>query len=464
MTSLTLVVLATWVVALYLRNPLLAVGLGGVTPCGAFVVLGGIAVPTVYASVIFAILAAVLLRMDATASSLARSRGVILLWIFALWVLVVTLAAPFLFEGTRVTALGGAERLLSPVTFLSSSNIAQLLYLFLGVAAAALAAARSETAVWCIYIALAGAAVLSLWRYAGLNLGVPFPTGLFDNSPAFRYIDGAPGGVVRFRGIFSEPSGLAASSLACVAMGASLLFRSRGSRRLLVASGVAAALFDVAQSTSATGVLVAVVLLVAAIGSAVAGLLLRGRRWSPGASVLAVTLLIVGAWLLPIAGAFVQGVVDAKVGTSSYDERSGSDLSSYGLLVQTLGFGVGVGSNRPSSFLAALLAGAGVVGAALFFGVVGRYAFRALPAPRVRPALWALFAILLAKLIASPDLSDTSGAMWLAIGALIGAPLAVRVGDLSGPHRARHRSIEWGGAESRTRLGLALGVRRLSRR
>ncbi|MGT2425250.1 hypothetical protein [Amnibacterium kyonggiense] len=441
MTSLTLLVVASWLFALYRRNPLLAVAFGGMTPSGAFVVLGGIALPTVYASVLFALLAYLLLRIDP--SRPLGLRGITWLWVFALWVVIVTVTAPFLFAGTTVVALGGAERSLGPETFLTSSNIAQLLYLVLGVAAAAMAASRPQNAMWCIYLALAGAAVLSLWRYAGLNLGVPFPFDLFDNSPGFRYIDGAPGGVVRFRGILSEPAALAASSLACVAMGAALLRRCGGVRRVLVLVTTGVAIFNVTQSTSSTAVLVAVVLIIAAVVAAVGGLVLRGRRWSSAASIAAVVLVVVVAWALPIAGAYVQTVIDAKVGTSSYDERSSTDLYSYGLVLQTLGWGVGVGSNRPSSFLAALLAGTGVVGSVLFSGVVLRYSFRASRVSAIRPVLWCLFAILLAKLVASPDLSDTSGTMWLAIGALIGAASAHAA---PAPDRLdrqpRHRTVE----------------------
>jgi hypothetical protein len=443
MSALTLVVVAGWVLALFRREPLLAIAIGGMMPSGAFLVLGGIALPTVYASAIFAVLASVLLRIGARSRTAPPSRGILVLWVFALWVVIVTVAAPFLFSGVQVIALGGTSRALDPATFLTSSNIAQLLYLVLGVACAALAAARPERAVWFVYLALAGAALLSVWRYAGINLGLPFPYGFFDNSPGFRYIDGAPGGIVRFRGIFSEPAALAASSLACVATGVSLLRRVTGGKRVFVIVGTLAAAFNLSQSTSATGVLAAAVLVVVVIVTAVGGLVLHGRRWSVGATTLVVIGATAAIWLLPVAGAFLQGVVDAKVGTSSYDERSGADLYSFGLVLQTYGFGVGVGSNRPSSFLAALLAGTGVIGSLLFFGVVMRYSLRATAAPAVRPLLWALLAIMLAKFVASPDLSDTTGTMWLAIGALIGAQPAV-VAAVESVGQGRHRG-EWVG-------------------
>ena len=42
-----------------------------------------------------------------------------------------------------------------------------------------------------------------------LQIGLPFPEGVFDNSPSFAYIETAPNNVERFRGISSEPAGLA---------------------------------------------------------------------------------------------------------------------------------------------------------------------------------------------------------------------------------------------------------------
>lgn len=436
MTALTLLVIGSWVVALMRREPLVAIGIGGMMPTGAFLAFGGIALPTVYASAIFAIVASVLLRIGGRTSP--PSSGIIVLWVFALWVVIVTVAAPFLFAGVQVFALGGTSRMLSPNTFLTSSNIAQLLYLVLGVACAALAASRPERAMWFVFLALAGAAVLSFWRYAGLNLGLPFPFGFFDNSPGFRYIDAAPGGIVRFRGIFSEPAALASSSLACVAAGVALLRRSSGLRRVLVAVGVGAGAFNLAESTSATGVLAAAVLVIIVVTTGVGGLVLHGRRWSLAATIVIVTGATAAIWLLPIAGALVQGVVDAKVGTSSFNERSGADLYSFALVLQTWGFGVGVGSNRPSSFLAALLAGTGILGTVLFFAVIMRYSLRATRIPAVRPALWALLAIMITKLVASPDLSDTSGTLWVAIGALIGAQLPELVPLASPFGRGRH--------------------------
>ena len=111
---------------------------------------------------------------------------------------------------------------------------------------------------------------------------------------------------------------------------------------------------------------------------------------------------------------------------SSYSDRSAADRYSYHLAWDTLGIGVGVGSNRASSFAATLLSTVGIAGTLLLAVVIWVLVRDAWPVRTVRPVVWALGALLIAKVISGPDLNDTSGILWMSLGVLAHAALDTR--------------------------------------
>lgn len=432
MTSLTAV---TFLVVLYgalsSRGYGLALALGGATPVGAAFVAGGTAVPTFY---FVAIGAAVALAVG----FLGRSRrfhratappipGLALLLAFTVWSALVTLVAPLLFDGLSVIAQGNVDARLA-AGIVTSSNLAQLVYLVLGVCVVAYLARARCAGPELVGLAAGLATLLSFWAYLGTAFGLPFPTGFFDNSPTFVFIDTLPGGAPRVRGIFSEPAGLAMSTLVTVAYTASRAFQVRGLRRLGVLLVLVVAAYLGAVSTSATFVVAAAVLIVLA-ALAFAGRLLASRGALSATAVGGAALVMVAAaTLLPLAVNWVQDVVSSKVGSSSYSDRSGADMESYRLLLDTFGFGVGLGSNRPSSFLATLVSTTGLVGTVLFVAAVVVMLRAGSRLPEYRPVAWALIAVLTVKMISGPDLSDSSGILFLSIGLLARAGLIQRQG------------------------------------
>src|SRR6185312_9230318 len=77
-----------------------------------------------------------------------------------------------------------------------------------------------------------------------------------------------------------------------------------------------------------------------------------------------------------------------------------------------------LGANRASSFFPGLLSTVGLVGTLLFAVAVVGLVRRGAAVREYRPVAWALVALLVVKVIAGPDLSDTSGIMWLSLGLL----------------------------------------------
>jgi hypothetical protein len=436
MTSLTLVTLLIIACGLLIRDgygPALA--LGGVTASGAAVVVGGIAVPTFYAVAMGTIVILGLRQLGngktSTPTRRALPPAVSLLLFFLIWSVLVTLVAPVLFDGMTVSVPVGPTRLTAAA--FTSSNIAQVVYLVLGVSVVLLLARSARSGPEIIGLLAGLATLLSLWRYLHQLTGLPFPEGVLDNSPSFAYIETAPNNVERFRGIFSEPAGLAASCLVTIAYMLPRSLRVRGWRRagaLLVA--VAAGYLGVI-STSATFVVAGVAIALIAGLAFVAGFLLHHTPISAMASVVGCALVVVVVvWVLPIVADLVETTVNEKVSSTSFTDRSAANSTSLGLFLDTFGFGVGLGANRASSFVPSLLSTTGIIGTLLFVAAVATLIRRSAPVREYRPVVWALVALLVAKVIAGPDLSDTSGVLWVSLGLLSHAALKADWNDYSG--------------------------------
>lgn len=422
MTALTFITLAVIAYGVFgSRGYSRALPLAAATPAGAAVAAGATAVPTFYAAALGSAVALALGSVGRVRTSAQRPDGlppgVLPFVLFALWSTGVTLAAPYLFDGLMALKPGPTYWPLA-AGVVSSSNTAQILYLWLAVCIV-VHIARSPTVGPELLGTAAGlVTVLSLWRYSHVTLGVPFPEHLFDNSPAFTYIETLPGGLPRVRGILSEPAALAVSSLVTISY---MLPRARDlsrARRTVALVVVAGALYLGVVSTSATFFVGGGTL------AAIAGLWLGGgfllRRVSMRAFVgvagCAATIAMI--WLLPLMTGFATAIINQKVQSSSYDQRSGSDAFAYELFFKSFGIGVGLGASRASSFLPSLLGSVGLPGTLLFVGTVVVLARRAAAVRSYHPVVWTLVALLVSKIISGPDLSDTSGILWLSLGLL----------------------------------------------
>lgn len=429
MTTLTVL---TILVMLYgMLNPVgygRALALGGATAAGAAAALGGVALPTFYAVAIgaaVALMSASLGSSGSGASSRVRRQplppGVPLFLVFLAWSALVTILAPVFFSGTTVNTANGEARLLAG--YVTPSNIAQVGYLALGICVVVFLARSPHARPELIGLTVFTTTLLSFWRLLHGEIGLPFPEDLFDNSPTLAFIETAPGGEERFRGILSEPSSLAASCLLAISYGLSRAPRVHGWRRAGVLAVVAAAGYMGAISTSTSFVVAGAVVAFLAVCSLGAEVFLRRATVSVVSAVSACAVAVAALWLLPWAAAYVTSSVDDKVGTASFDERSGADTAAYDVLFNTYGLGSGLGANRASGFLPSLLSTTGVIGTVLFGLAVAVLMGRAARIPAYRPVIWTLVSLLVLKLVAGPDLSDPSGVLWMSLGLLSHAAL-----------------------------------------
>lgn len=396
-----------------------AISAAGAFPAGAFLASASVAVPVFYAVALVGLLGwGVSLLLASRRGLLSRQPtipGVPALTIMLLWGIVSTLTMPFIFNGMQVVNTTSSQLVAGVVT---SSNVAQLLYLAIGIGVIVMLARSPHTGPGLLGVGLTIAMGLSFWKFLSTTIGLPFPDGLFDNSPTLVFQQTLPGGQARFRGIFSEPSSLGGDALVAAAFALSMawMYRDRRSIFWLVLAGVSLVLG--LDSTSTTFVVAGAVVLVIAVIAALGSALLDRFKLDPRLAVLIGVLLIASLWLVPTIQQFVLAAVNDKVGTASYTERGGADSGAWTVFFNSWGLGVGLGSVRASSFLPSLLATAGAPGAALFALAVIGLMLRTRRIPRARPVLWALLALLVVKTVAGPDLSDSTGVTMVSLGIL----------------------------------------------
>lgn len=413
-----------------------ALALGGATAAGAALVVGGVPIPTFYAVALGAVVAIALPLLRAGRPIGTPPPGVPLLLALLAWAAFVTVAAPFFFDGLQTVT--PAKAVLT-AGMLTSSNLAQMGYLAIGIAVVAFVAHDPHAGPGLVGITAGVAILLSFWSYLNTLTGLPYPQGFFDNSPSFAYIETAAGGISRFRGIFSEPSALAGTCLVMICYGVARARHTRGPRRL-GALLLAAIATDLGVVSTATTFVVAGIAIVAIVAlTSLLGLVSRTTRLSALVGIAACLLILVAIWALPTVAAFAQDAVNAKVAGNSYDERSSADNQSYTIFFDTWGVGVGLGSGRASSVVPTLLSTVGLVGALLFVAAIVLLIGRSRPLLSFRPVIWSLVAVLVTKAIAGPDLSDPTGLIWITLGLLSKA--ALNVGPKDEPELLEWRPI-----------------------
>jgi hypothetical protein len=258
----------------------------------------------------------------------------------------------------------------------------------------------------------------------GLDLlKISFPYDLIYNNPNYGYGFGQEiSGNLRVQAGFTEASTAAAYGAALFAF--CLFEYLRGQKWYLgLTLGV---LLSVILTTSSTGIaLIAIIFLMLLPRGLYA--LIRGRFNSKLASIYALTIasFLLIFMIFPQFGAALSEITVSKSQSLSFRNRLASDLISLDIFVQTAGFGVGLGSNRPSSFFTALLSNLGWIGVIVLI-VLGSFFcqwwYRWWKTPDLQASLMAAFFVYITtKIIALPDINDPT--LWT----LLGVALIVRL-------------------------------------
>ncbi len=136
-------------------------------------------------------------------------------------------------------------------------------------------------------------------------------------------------------------------------------------------------------------------------------------------ALVAASLAAVGLMFtqLPLLLSLAAGSVDDKAASSSFVARTASNERAWQIAIESGGLGIGLGGNRPSSLFFLVLSCLGVLGVALLAALVVSALTRALRVQAASPAAWGLVGVLVAAIVAVPDLSMP--VIWISLAACL---------------------------------------------
>ena len=347
---------------------------------------------------------------------------------YALVAVVGALVLPRVFEGTRVhemLTLYGMSKPPLPVQA-SLSNMVQAANLFVhGVVLLYVLQCVQEPGFTRCMMLGAGAALalvlgVGLYERLAWTSGWPSAVGFWLNNPGYALLGGqvTAGDILRVSAPFSEPS-YSSSYLATTTLGlmAVAAFGQR-TRWALVLGGVSAlGLFNTLGSTGWAAAGLAALALAFWMGARASVLddnnHIRPREawiWLVLSAVLVATLWTAQStrYSQDIDKTLNELLLN-KAQPGNQEERALTNVRAMEIVGETHGLGVGLGSNRASSFYASLLSNTGVPGALLFTAMLGTLLWRYFRSPRLTDAQLfvgvALFTATIAMGLGIPDLN-----------------------------------------------------------
>jgi hypothetical protein len=220
----------------------------------------------------------------------------------------------------------------------------------------------------------------------------------------------------RLSGTFYEPSVLGLYLVAAAGYFTAKLFERGWRGRLAAAAALALVIVEFVANGSGTALLGLAVL--AVVGGSV-GLVRQMRTVRvtvrPWVIVGSAAALAIGLTQLPLLYQLTVGTASNKSDSLSFAARTASNLRAWHIFLESCGLGVGLGSNRPSSLFFLVLSCLGVVGVGLLAALVFLAFARGLKARS--PAAWALAGVIVAAVIAVPDLSMP--VIWIGLAACL---------------------------------------------
>ncbi|CAN5346505.1 hypothetical protein BH09ACT5_BH09ACT5_20320 [soil metagenome] len=331
----------------------------------------------------------------------------------AVWTAVISLAGPRIFTGMRVFApeLGVDAQVISMATLQPSlGNIAQLGYVAMGVLFLLLAGRLFPVDARMLGAALWAAVVLAAVRIVAEPL---WPHELLQNMPGFNYATPE-----RLSGTFYEPSVLGLYLTAAAGYFGARLVWSGTAGRAAALIALALVAVDFVANGSGTALLGLAILLALAGAVALVRQLRSGRVGvRPFAVIGGIVLAGVALAQVPVIVQLTVGSAASKADSESFVARTASNARSWQIFLESAGLGIGLGSNRPSSLALLVLSCLGVIGFGLLTALVVIALRRALAHRPVEPAGWALAGVLVAAVVAVPDLSTP--AIWIGLAACL---------------------------------------------
>jgi len=294
--------------------------------------------------------------------------------LFTLWGVVSAFVLPFLFAGVPVNIPhGGMDRSPLPLHW-SLSNVAQAGYLMLDcifiMYTTRLARDHREMEANVQAFRSAGMIVIAVGIYQLIahNTGLYFPKEFFNSNEAWgQLLDEKIAGAWRLSATYTEPSAAGGFFAAWSSFLLIIVSERSVARRLdwlLLCAGMSMLLL----TTSSSGYVVTVAVLSTFGLQQLVRLIVKGKI-NPRVLIVGVVLgaAAVGAIaFLPNLDRLIQEVLIKKAQSSSAKNRTATQWQALIITGQSLGLGVGLGSNRPSGLLFYILSDLGIPGLLLF--------------------------------------------------------------------------------------------------
>ena len=330
-----------------------------------------------------------------------------------LWAAVISIAGPRIFTGMRVFApeLGVDAQVVNMATLAPSlGNIAQLGYVAMGVLLLLVAGRLFPVDARLLGSALWVAIVLAAVRIVAEPV---WPHALLQNMPSFHYATPE-----RLSGTFYEPSVLGLYLTAAAGYFGARLLWSGAAGRVSALVALALVAVDFVRNGSGTALL-GLAILFALAGAVALVRQLRSGRFGVRPLAVVGAIVVVGAALtqIPVILQFTVGSAASKADSDSFVARTASNVRSWQIFLESGGLGIGLGGNRPSSLFMLVISCLGVIGLLLVAALVVLALRRALRNRPVEPAAWGLAGVLVAAIVAVPDLSTP--AIWIGLAACL---------------------------------------------
>jgi hypothetical protein len=292
------------------------------------------------------------------------------LWmVFAAIAVISAIILPFIFRGTLVfdPRISVDDNFLSPAHLSPQmTNMVQSVFLTLNVLVVIASTRLTKSIDKAHRVFMRGAYVviaIVILQSLFFWLGLPFPIKLLNNNPGYTLAN-INASTLRPNGSFTEPS-MAGSVLAAY-VAAFLWKYFAGKENILRAAIAAMACLLVASTSSLIAVLVVFAVLVLANPVVRLPWFIRISRLKRLSVFFVAAACMTLFLIIPTFRTLLLSQTLEKGGSDSALVRFGADAFAFNLVLQTHGLGVGLGSNRPSSFLASLLSQVGVIGFVLF--------------------------------------------------------------------------------------------------
>lgn len=292
---------------------------------------------------------------------------IILLYVFLLWSIIVTIFAPNLYEGMHVynPRIGMDDQFnnLSKLS-LSYGNLSQIIYIIINTYFLAFAIIYSnsinEKLLINSYI-YSGIIVIifSYWQKISITSGIYYPNEILYSNLSLEQVRISN---LRLSSTFSEPSLLNGFMVPFLFF----IYKYSDINRYIKSILLLSVIIILIWSESSTGILS--IILIASFVCLCNLILIYKKRKIQSHYLIKYAFFIISSLIVVAYGYdFIIKNLFEKADTLSAVYRFAADKHSLNLLVDTYGVGVGLGSNRPSSFLTFLISTLGIVGLIIFF-------------------------------------------------------------------------------------------------